>query len=70
MKAARDALEHNRGVVGRDYLEKAGALGTFAVGETVQIDEPYLLGCFTLLREVVEAMATAAIRRTSRPAAP
>lgn len=25
LKAARDALEHNRGVVGRDYLDKAGA---------------------------------------------
>jgi hypothetical protein len=65
MKAARDVLEHNRGVVGQDYLEKAGAAARFAAGETVEIDEPYLLGRFTLLRNVIEAMADAAIRRAS-----
>jgi hypothetical protein len=65
MKAARDVLEHNRGVVGQDYLEKAGAAARFAVDETVEIDEPYLLDRFTLLRNVIEAMADAAIRRAS-----
>jgi hypothetical protein len=70
LKAARDALEHNRGVVGRDYLDKAGAFARFAEGEAIQIDEPYLLGCFALLREVVEAMAAAAVRRSSGSATP
>lgn len=65
MKAARDALEHNRGVVGQDYLEKAGAAARFVAGTTVEIDEPYLLGCFNLLHDVIAAMASAAIRRAA-----
>jgi hypothetical protein len=65
MKATRDVLEHNRGRVGPDYLEKAGALGRYAVGDVVQIDEPYLMQCLALMRDVVEAMAVAAIRRSS-----
>ena len=67
MKAARDVLEHNRGVVGPDYLDKAGTAARYGVGETVQIEEPYLLACFALLRDVVEAMAGAAIRRSGDP---
>jgi hypothetical protein len=69
LKAARDALEYNRGLVGPDYIEKAGSSARFAVSDTVEIDEPYLLGCFALLRDVVEAMAVAAIRRSSGPSA-
>jgi hypothetical protein len=67
MKAARDALEHNRGVVGQDYLDKAGAAARYVVGDTVQIDEPYLLSGFALLRDVIESMAASAIRRSSGP---
>jgi hypothetical protein len=65
MKAARDVLEHNRGVVGQDYLEKAGAAARFALGAAMQIDEPYLLERFTLLRTVIESMSAVAIRRSS-----
>lgn len=65
MKAARDVLEHNRGRVGTDYLEKAGALARYAVGDVVQIDEPYLMQSLALLRDVVETMAGAAIRRST-----
>jgi hypothetical protein len=68
MKAARDVLEHNRGVVVRDYLDKAGVAARSGLGDIIQIDEPYLLNCFTLLRDVVQAMATEAIRRSSGPA--
>jgi|GEM_PF-658771 len=65
MKAARDVLEHNRGLVGQDYLEKAGTAARFAVGDPMQIDEPYLLDRFALLRNVIESMSAAAIRRSS-----
>lgn len=65
MKAARDALEHNRGRVGPDFVEKSGAFARHAVGDIVQIDEPYLMQCLALMREVVEAMADAAIRRSA-----
>ncbi len=65
MKATRDVLEHNRGRVGPDYPEKAGAFARYAVGDIVQIDEPYLMQCLALMRDVVETMADAAIRRSS-----
>ena len=43
----------------------------FTVGETIEIDEPYLPGGLaSMLRDVVEAMAAAAIRRSSGPSAP
>jgi len=47
--------------------EKAGAFARHAEGAAIQIDEPYLLNCFALLREVVGVMAEAAIRRSSVP---
>lgn len=64
MKAARDVLEHSRGRVGPDYIEKAGAFARFAAGDIVQIDEPYLMQCLALMRDVVGAIADAAIRRS------
>jgi hypothetical protein len=66
MKAARDVLEHNRSRVGPDYLDKAGNFARYAAGDILQIDEPYLLQCLALMRDVVEVMANAAIRK-SRP---
>jgi hypothetical protein len=70
MKAARDCLEHNRGVINRDYLDKAGTAARYAEGELVQIDEPYLMACFALLRGVVEVMAAAAAGIASGPKPP
>jgi hypothetical protein len=35
------------------------------VGDIVQIDEPYLMQCLALMRDVVDTMADAAIRRSS-----
>jgi len=70
MKAARDALEHNRGLAGLDYIDKAGNFARCTLGEIIPIEEPYLLRCFVLLRQSVESMAAAAIRRSSGPSAP
>ena len=67
MKAARDALEHNRGVTNQDYINKSGAAARYAVGAIVQIEEPYLLQCFESLRPVIETMAVAAIEKSSGP---
>jgi hypothetical protein len=65
IKAVRDVLEHSRGVVGQDYINKARAAARYSVGEIVQIEEPYLIDCFALLRTVITSMADAAIRRSS-----
>ena len=65
LKAARDALEHSGGLVGPDYIDKAGPFARYVEGDTIPIEEPYLLQCFALLRKVIEVMAEAAIRRSS-----
>jgi hypothetical protein len=70
MKAARDCLEHNRGVINRDCLDKAGTAARFAEGRLVRIDEPYLMDCFALLRDVIAAMAGAAAGIASGPKPP
>ena len=65
MKAARDTLEHSGGLIGSDYIDKAGAFARYAEGEMIQIEEPYLLDCFVLLQVVVGAMTEAALRKSS-----
>ena len=67
MKAARDCLEHNRGMINQDHLNKAGTAARYAEGDLVQIDEPYLMECFTLLRDVTLAMADATAGVASGP---
>ena len=70
MKAARDCLEHNRGVVNRDYVSKAANAARYPEGDRVQIDEPYLMDCFALLRDVIEAMGDAAAGIAAGPQPP
>jgi hypothetical protein len=65
IKAARDVMEHNRGVVNRDYFSKAGAAARYSEGDPVQVDEPYLVHSFKLLGVVVDDMAAAAGRIAS-----
>jgi hypothetical protein len=54
----------------RDYLSKAGTAKRHDEGELVQIDKPYLTECFSLLRDVIVAMAGAAAGIASGPKPP
>ena len=65
LKAARDALEHNRGVIGPEYRKKAGAAARYDLGEVVEVEGPDLLDRFDLLRDVIEAMTAAAIGKAT-----
>ncbi len=42
IKASRDILAHNRGVVNQTYLEKAGKYARYNLGQRLEIPEPYL----------------------------
>jgi hypothetical protein len=42
IKASRDILVHNRGVVNQTYLIKSGTRARSSVGQRLEIDEPYL----------------------------
>jgi hypothetical protein len=63
-KASRDVLTHNRGIVNRIYLSKAGKLARFADGEPLDVPEPYHRQTWELIRKVVTEMADAAAGKT------
>lgn len=57
-KAARDALEHNDGLVGDAYADKAGPAAAYAVGDLVEPDDAAIDDLYELvLRLVAEAGA-------------
>jgi hypothetical protein len=63
IKASRDVIVHNRGIVNAVYLEKAGARKRFATGDKLEIQEPYHLECWNLIRKVVQEVAADAIAK-------
>ncbi len=63
IKASRDILVHNRGVVHEVYLDKAGPRARSGLGDRVEIDEPYLRGVGALIATVVADLSAAAIAR-------
>ena len=68
MKAARDLLIHNSGIVNRTYLDKAGAKARYAAGEQVVIDQQYFDECWLLAKKLVGEIPTKAMHRLSRSA--
>jgi hypothetical protein len=70
MKAARDLLIHNSGIVNKIYLDKAGTKARYAAGEKVVIDRHYFDDCWLLAMKVVDDVANTAKYRLSRSAAP
>jgi hypothetical protein len=60
IKAARDILEHNAGVVNETYRKKAGSKARYAVGDHIEIDDSYHLESWRLIKKVVADMTAAA----------
>jgi hypothetical protein len=59
-KTTRDVLIHNRGIVGRVYLDKAGTLARYAVGQRLDIPSDYHRNTWELLCKIVTDVADAA----------
>jgi hypothetical protein len=53
IKAARDILEHNAGVINEIYHRKAGKRARYEVGHHVEIDGTYHLESWRLMKKVV-----------------
>lgn len=70
VKATRDILEHNAGVVNETYVRKAGERARYAVGDRVEIAEVYHLESWRLVKKVVADVAGAVVARLAPPAAP
>jgi hypothetical protein len=60
VKAVRDVLEHNAGVVNDIYVRKAGAKARYAAGDRVEIDGGYHLESWRLIKKVVADLTAAA----------
>ncbi len=66
IKAARDILEHNDGIVNAIYRRKAGKRARFEIGEPIELDDSYHLESWTLIKKVVHDVTAAAIGRLAR----
>jgi hypothetical protein len=66
MKAARDLIIHNSGIVNKTYLDKAGAKARYALGDKLVIERPYLDACWVLAKKVVDDISAAAKGRLAK----
>jgi hypothetical protein len=66
IKAARDILEHNAGVVNKIYLRKAGEKSRYGIGDHIEIEDVYHLESWMLIKKVVQDITSAAIVRLSK----
>ncbi len=66
IKAARDILEHNAGVVNEIYRRKAGKMARYVVGDHVEIEDGYHLESWRLIKKVVRDLISAAVGRLSK----
>jgi hypothetical protein len=66
VKAARDILEHNAGVVNEIYLRKTAKKARHAIGDHIEIDDTYHLESWRLIKKVVTDVTNAAISKLSK----
>ena len=68
IKAGRDILVHNKGVVNATYLSKAGKCARFAVGQRLDIDLEYHLASWEAIKKLVSDLSAAMIEKVPPPA--
>jgi hypothetical protein len=69
IKASRDILVHNRGIVNQTYRSKSGNKARYAEGDRLKIIEPYLRDSWMLISEVVRETSDMAITKLDAAAA-
>jgi hypothetical protein len=70
IKASRDLLVHNMGLVNSIYLDKAAASARYKIGEKVVIDTPRFNEAWKLVKKVVDDISAAAKARLSKSNTP
>lgn len=56
VKATRDLLVHNDGVINATYVEKAGKLARGKVGDTIAVDEMYFDLAISTMKKIVKSV--------------
>jgi hypothetical protein len=64
IKAARDILIHNRGIVNETYLQKSAGRARYRLGQRLEISEPYLREIWVLIGDVVRDLTAAAASKS------
>jgi len=67
VKATRDVLEHNDGIVNAVYLRKAGRLARHPAGDHVELDDDYHLASWRLLDGIAAGLANASAKKVRDP---
>jgi hypothetical protein len=63
MKASRDILVHNQGIVNQVYVRKAGSHSRYAEGEKLEIPPDYHRQCWETIRTIVQRLAEEAVKK-------
>lgn len=63
IKASRDILVHNNGVVNAIYVGKAGRRARHQEGDQLEIPEQYHRGCWETINKVVRDLSSAAVAK-------
>ena len=63
IKASRDVLVHNKGIVNATYLSKAGHRARFKDGDRLEISEHYHRASWETIRKVVRDLSDAALNK-------
>jgi hypothetical protein len=63
MKASRDILVHNKGIVNQVYVRKAGNRSRYAVGENLEIPPRYHGQCWETMSKVVRDLTGGAVKK-------
>ena len=66
IKASRDLIVHNRGIVNQTYRSKSGPKARYADGTRLEIIEPYLRESWLLIDEVVRETSSAATAKLEK----
>jgi hypothetical protein len=64
IKASRDILIHNRGIVNETYLQKGAGRARYKLGQRLEISEPYLRETWILIGDVVRDLSAAAATKS------
>ena len=69
LKASRDLVVHNSGVINGIYLSKCGALARGKNGESIQIDEEYFSYAIAVMKSLI-GQSTSSLQRSLRGVTP
>jgi hypothetical protein len=66
IKASRDILVHNNGVVNATYVGKAGRLARYQDGEKLEIPKQYHRESWEIIKKLVQDISAAAVTKARR----